>query len=449
MAWPRLLAVAAVARVAAGAVSSGCGVESTDILEYVGMESLPLALDGHNHILTLPQDYDASTPVPLILYMHGWGGDASEGDAFASTARKKGIATAALEGSGPENWKSWNAGGSSSSPGPRGATCKPGSTDYCTYYTETCECENSDGCWWTTCEDSTQVLLQALEAVKKMLCVDLEQVWVAGCSNGAMMVYEALADPRTAGIFVGGVSIVGAPHPGFLRMPASPAHLLGIWGLDDTVIPYEASADAPGPGVALATTDEADERGWYYTAARNVTRAWSLHHSGPAAPVSTDAYGSGEVSCSIFEGASRETVECTVKAGHVCGRADEIETALGFIEGRRGTSSSMSSSKGDAKVATAAAVAVVVTIVLLVAFVASMWFYRRRSRSRGIFELVDVSPVSTLAAPGIAAPSVVGKRPTPSPLRGSPPPRALRPTGALLTPPREAPGEFPSNSIVT
>ena len=54
MAWPRLLAVAACGRVAAGAVSSGCGVESTDILEYVGMESLPLALDGHSHILTLP-----------------------------------------------------------------------------------------------------------------------------------------------------------------------------------------------------------------------------------------------------------------------------------------------------------------------------------------------------------------------------------------------------------
>ena len=67
-----------------------------------------------------------------------------------------------------------------------------------------------------------------------MLCVDLEQVWVAGCSNGAMMVYEALADPRTAGIFVGGVSIVGAPHPGFWRPPSSEAHLLGIWGLDDT-----------------------------------------------------------------------------------------------------------------------------------------------------------------------------------------------------------------------
>ena len=276
MAWPRLLAIAAVARVAAGAVSSGCGVESTDILEYVGMESLPLALDGHNHILTLPQDYDASTPVPLVLYMHGWGGDASEGAAFASTARKRGIATIALEGSGPENWKSWNAGGSSSSPGPRGATCKPGSTDYCSYYTETCECENSDGCWWTTCEDSTQVLLDALEAVKKMLCVDLEQVWLAGCSNGAMMVYEALADPRAAGIFVGGVSIVGAPHPGFWRPPASPAHLLGIWGLDDTTIPYEASEDAPGPGVALATVDEADERGWYvsHVLADNEPRRW-------------------------------------------------------------------------------------------------------------------------------------------------------------------------------
>ena len=56
MAWPRLVAVAAVARVAAGAVSSGCGVESTDILEYVGMDSLPLSINDRNHVLTLPQD---------------------------------------------------------------------------------------------------------------------------------------------------------------------------------------------------------------------------------------------------------------------------------------------------------------------------------------------------------------------------------------------------------
>ena len=260
-AWCCLL-TAAVAR---AAVSSGCGVESTDILEYVGMDSLPLSIDGHNHVLTLPQDYDYETPVPLILYMHGWGGDASEGNDFATAARKKGIATAALEGGGPAGWQSWNAGGSSSSPGPRGATCKPGSTDYCTYYTETCECENSDGCWWTTCEDSVQVLLDALEAVRKMLCVDLEQVWVAGCSNGAMMVYEALADSRSAGIFVGGVSIVGAPHPGFWRPPASPAHLLGIWGLDDTTIPYEAvwksTSEFRGPEVvSLHAIEEAQLR---------------------------------------------------------------------------------------------------------------------------------------------------------------------------------------------
>ena len=48
----------------AGGVSSGCGVESTDILEYVGMDSLPLSIDGRNHVLTLPQDYDYETRCP-------------------------------------------------------------------------------------------------------------------------------------------------------------------------------------------------------------------------------------------------------------------------------------------------------------------------------------------------------------------------------------------------
>jgi len=322
-AW-RACAVLAVAR---AELSTGCGVASTDWLEYVGMESLPLSLNGHNHILTLPRNYDASTPVPLVLYLHGWGGDASEAEAFASEARTQGVATAALEGGGPDGWKSWNAAGSSSSPGIRGATCQIGSSDYCpAHYAETCEA-CGDGCWWTTYEDSTQVLLNALDAVKKMLCADLGQVWVVGCSNGGMMVYEALADARTAGVFAGGVSIVGAPHPGFLRMSSAPAHLLGIWGLDDAMIPYAANTNRSG----VAFAPDGDAGGWYYTAARNITQAWSAHHGGPLEPVPSDD-GSGDVSCQTFVGASVETVECVVPDGHVCGRADRFRVHSGTTD---------------------------------------------------------------------------------------------------------------------
>ena len=83
-AW-RACAALAVAR---AELSAGCGVASTDWLEYVGMESLPLSLNGHNHILTLPRNYDASTPVPLVLYLHGWGGDASERNQRGSTVNR-------------------------------------------------------------------------------------------------------------------------------------------------------------------------------------------------------------------------------------------------------------------------------------------------------------------------------------------------------------------------
>lgn len=82
------------------------------------------------------------------------------------------------------------------------------------------------------------------------------------------------------------------------------------------------------------------------------------------------------------------------------------------------------------------AVAVVVAGVLIFVLMFSVVYYRRRASSHGIFELVDVSPVA-LAAPGIASPSVVGNRATPSPLRGSDPPRAQRTTGSLLSPTKE------------
>jgi poly(3-hydroxybutyrate) depolymerase len=160
-----------------------------------------------------------------------------------------------------------------------------------------------------------------------MLCADLGQVWVVGCSNGGMMVYEALADARTAGVFAGGVSIVGAPHPGFLRMPSAPAHLLGIWGLDDAMIPYAANTNRSG----VAFAPGGDAGGWYYTAARNITQAWSAHHGGPLEPVPSDD-GSGDVSCQTFVGASVETVECVVPDGHVCGRADRFRVHSGTTD---------------------------------------------------------------------------------------------------------------------
>ena len=169
----------------------------------------------------------------------------------------------------------------------------------------------------------------------------------------------------------------------------------------------------------------------------------SLHHGGPAAPVNQCLRNRRRV---VFHGRRRLPGNRRVYSEswpRLRPRRRDRDRAR-VIRGPTGTSSDKSSSStSDAKVATAAAVAVVVTIVLAVFIISFLSTGGGRGRAASS-SLVDVSPVSTLAAPGIAAPSVVGKRPTPSPLRGSPPPRRCG-RRVLLTPPREGGGgEFPS-----
>ena len=131
--------------------------------------------------LTLPADYDESTPSPLMLYFHGWGGSHTECGSFCtSEAADVGFITVSLTGLGGSGWSSWNGFGSTASPGPLGAICEEGAQDYC--YDDCGACD--DGCWWTSCGDSVAQAAAMMDFIEASFCVDLDMVWAAGCSNG-------------------------------------------------------------------------------------------------------------------------------------------------------------------------------------------------------------------------------------------------------------------------
>jgi hypothetical protein len=85
--------------------------------------------------LHVPVGYDPEALTPVVLYFHGWGGQGNlnwlrgtADDATFIAVGPTGVGT----GENPDGGlNSWNGGGSTESPGPRGASCAEGSPEYC------------------------------------------------------------------------------------------------------------------------------------------------------------------------------------------------------------------------------------------------------------------------------------------------------------------------------
>ena len=111
---PLLLAATRVAAVAGVRPSTGCdstsGGSVSEVRTVFGGES-------YTHSVWVPED-SRGEPFPLVVYLHGWGGDASEAASFAETAAAdREVATVSVQGVGPAGWRSWNGAGTVESPG--------------------------------------------------------------------------------------------------------------------------------------------------------------------------------------------------------------------------------------------------------------------------------------------------------------------------------------------
>jgi len=290
------------------------------------------------HRLTIPTDYDKNSPSPLFLYFHGWGGNhESCGNKCQSKAADRGFVSVAMTGYGPTNYNSWNHGGSSSSPGPAGATCTPSTPGYCNKYSSSgCDCSDADNCWWTTCFDSVQQTLAILDEVEQNLCVDLDQIWAVGCSNGGMFTFELAADNRSASRLTGIIPIVGLPHYGFSRGPmVEGIRLMGMWGDADTTVPPISNTDNPDK------TLDTDDSGWYYTSANKVMSDWTSGNGcdgiGQDALGDTNwGIGSNGNSFSCTTGCNDQVngvrvVGCIFEGGHVCNKDYIWDPILNFM----------------------------------------------------------------------------------------------------------------------
>jgi poly(3-hydroxybutyrate) depolymerase len=319
----------------------------------------------------LPEDYvtDREGGTPVLLYLHGWGGSERSLPApVARHAKKNGYIVVTPRGYGDGGRNSWNGFRSARLPeclsrdGYTLADCEAGPNPDLAGADSTCvdfdgsnfnycydSCQDEKGacpswsgeddynrntwndsfsgdysCYWTTCLDSVAQIEALLDEIERDYCVDRSMIWVTGCSNGGMFVYELAKDKRTSVRFAGYLPQVGSPHPGFTQNnslnPNPPKFFMGFWGANDTTVPGEANqTELFGGAVALDT----NFNGWLYMTARSITTQWAEMNglSGDPAYYEAGSYASG-LDCHAWQsgegGAQAEIVECFFQGGHSC-----------------------------------------------------------------------------------------------------------------------------------
>lgn len=312
--------------------SSGCGATKPSS----GKVSFTNQGRSREYWVHVPSGYNVNSPVPVVILFHGWGYSGKEwysgsglGARSASLVSEKyGFLLVAPTGLSDSNFPgncdngggycSWNAAGTTGSPGPEGSTCNTAvqTRDLC--YHDTCLDGCRDSCWWTTCNDDTTFVHALLDKIESEFCVDRTRVYAGGESNGGLMTWQMGTDSRAAR-FAAFVPVIGLPHHGFDFLPAHlPLPIMGVWGTNDRTIPV---------GDATAAYTESPD-GWYYTTASSITRDWAKAH-GCNTDVAQTAYpttaGAGTVTCKTWyngcvdDVSSAVVVDCRFNGGHSVG----------------------------------------------------------------------------------------------------------------------------------
>ncbi len=173
-----------------------------------------IRVDGRErtYLLNLPPNYYASPDrFPLVLALHGFGGDARQFESdyrFSDKANEAHFIVVYPEGvrsPGLFGLRTWNAGG-----------C--------------CEYASANNI------DDVKFIRELIRFLEKNYKVNPRQVYAAGMSNGGMMVYRLaaeLSDQLAAVAVVSGTMVTSRPFS-----PSHPVSVLHMHSVNDAVVPY-------------------------------------------------------------------------------------------------------------------------------------------------------------------------------------------------------------------
>jgi polyhydroxybutyrate depolymerase len=186
-------------------------------------EAHTLMFDGleRTYLIHVPASYDAGTPVPLLLMLHGRGGDGERISAltsFSKLADEKNFIV--LYPDGLDN--QWNY-----------VKDVPGYT--------------------SMTQDDTGFLLALLDEVSSQYRIDEKRVYVAGFSNGGFMTQRLACDAPERFAAFASVSASGFGGMPELCKTPSPLSILFMHGTSDAVIPWQGLVRGNGYMLAPVT----------------------------------------------------------------------------------------------------------------------------------------------------------------------------------------------------
>jgi len=275
----------------------------------------------------VPSNYEKNTPMPIILQFPGWTMSAKQEEAGAGiTARADhlGFISVTPQGAGDNSnyggpWYSWNAVGSTQSPGPAGPTCTQAGNNPSYCYESCGSCKDKPQCWWTTCDEGVTPTGTGTKDVggyipglyntfEEQLCIDTTREYAAGESNGGMMAYQVGVDMahRLAAIF----PQFGSFHRGFNLAPSVGLPVMDLHGFYDTTVPANVSLS---------------DNGYYYTVTKEIfdgnaySPGWKKSNgcTGPESHYPTAWDGKEQLYCvSVGSCPGGDVVRCAWAGGH-------------------------------------------------------------------------------------------------------------------------------------
>jgi len=290
MARHALVLALALRGAAAITPSAGCG--SSAHISTGSTFSATLTSGGVERSYTafLPDEYDASTPMPLVMSIHGMGGTSLE-DACDSGTTAVAKDTGAfmvvhpqgmddIDKKNPSSWTSWHFNGTCQNGGVSCDTSK-NNDNYC--YESNPDCQDCD---WTSCVDDVTFLTELYDYMEANYCVDLDRMYATGQSNGGMMTYQigATLAHRLAAI----APISGSLHWNYAVQPTEPIPVFAVTGTQDSTVPANGTANGK-------TSDGT----WWYLSMDALAANWAdaQECDGASAPYTTSFDGVDELWC--------------------------------------------------------------------------------------------------------------------------------------------------------
>ncbi len=185
----------------------------------------PAVFDNRPYNVFVPSTYDAATPAPLVILLHGYGASGEIQELYFKLepqAEERGFLYVHPDGlMNRENRHFWNA------------------TDAC--------CDNAQ-----TIDDSGYLTF-IIDQVSAAYNVDPKRIYLVGHSNGGFMSYRMACDhaDRIAAI----VSLAGATWLDTTACaPSEPVSILELHGTDDKTIKYDGGRTILGQYPSAATT---------------------------------------------------------------------------------------------------------------------------------------------------------------------------------------------------